>query len=472
MAEPNRAEPSIAEPNKADLNELLDKYASDDGFNGTVLIARNGKIIIRKSYGLANVELGVPNNPSLTYRVGSVTKPFTATLTFALIEKGQLRLDGTLGEYLPDLYAGTVVADVTLAQLLSHISGITDVPQRFEDPFYQTTARMTFEPKQYAKEWIKPELVEQPGTRWRYNNNAFLLVGAIISEVTGKSYAANMQEHVFGPAGMTSSGVANKDDVVPGLANGYARDEDENPVKPLYMDPGVFYAAAGIYSTAEDMLRFDQALYGNKIMSEAQRKLMHSPQVPFYAYGWGVGSYDLPDGSKLPVVEHTGSVPGYQSNYVHSERNRDFVFVVSNYWQGSLVQGMGRDLMEVLNGKPPKKIADLLLPALESDGLSAMIAAYEGLGETAADYDLGESAMNKFGYTLVGDKNLAAAITVFEWNVAAYPASANAHDSLGEAYRATGRNAEALASYRRALELDPESESAKTNIAELEAGSK
>ncbi|WP_162789568.1 serine hydrolase domain-containing protein [Altererythrobacter sp. ZODW24] len=460
----------MAEPNKVDLDELLDKYANEDGFNGTVVIARDGKIITSKSYGLANVELGVPNNPSLAYRVGSVTKPLTATLTFALIEKGQLRLDGTLGEYLPDLYAGTAIANVTLGQLLSHSSGIVDVPQRFEDPFYRTTARMSFEPKQYAKEWIKPELVEEPGTKWRYNNNAFLLVGAIISEVTGKSYAAAMQEHVFGPAGMTSSGVANTVDIVPGLATGYARDKDGNPVKPLYFDPSVFYAAAGVYSTAEDMLRFDRALYGNEIMSEAQRNLMHSAQVRIYAYGWGVGSYDLPDGSKLAVVEHTGSVPGYQSNYVRSERNRDFVFVVSNYWQGSLVQGMGRDLMEVLNGKPPRKITELLLPALESGGLPAMIAAYDGLGESAVDYNRSEKIMNDFGYRLVGEKNLAAAIAVFEWNVAAYPDSANTHDSLGESYRAAGRNSEALVSYYRSLELNPESESAKTNIAEMQAG--
>lgn len=463
------AAPVTAEPSKADLDELLNKYAEDDNFNGTVMIARDGKVITQKSYGFANVELNVRNRPSMTYRVGSVTKPFTATLAMALIEKGQLSLEGTLGEYLPDLYAKTPVADVTLAQLLSHKSGIADVPASFDDPFYQSTVRLSFTPKQFAKEWIKPVLVEQPGTKWRYNNNAFLLVGAIIAEVTGKSFDENMQEHVFAQAGMMSSGFANKDDVIQGLATGYARDADESPKKPLYMDPSVFYAAAGIYTTAEDLLRFDQALYDNKIMSEAQRGVMHAPQVSYYAYGWGVDNWALPDGSKLPVVHHTGSVPGYQSFYIRSERNRDFVFVVSNFWQGSVVTKMGRDLMEVLNGKPPKKIADLLLPALENGGLPAMIAAYEGLGEGLRQYDVSENAMNRLGYKLLGDKNLAAAITIFEWNVVTYPESANTHDSLGEAYSAANQNAKALLSYRRALEIEPDSDSAITNIAELEA---
>lgn len=463
------AAPSSAEPNKAELDEMIDQYAAEGDFNGTVVIARDGQIITSKSYGLASVELGVPNNPSLTYRVGSVTKPFTATLAMVLVEKGQLRLDGTLSEYLPDLYAGTAVSDVTLAELLAHTSGIADVPPSFEDPFYQTAVRLTFEPLDYAREWIKPELTNKPGTRWSYNNNGYLLVGAIISEATGKSYAENMQEHVFGPAGMTSSGIVNKDDVIPGLATGYARDDNDNPVKPLYMDPGVFYSAAGLFTTAEDLLRFDQALYGNVIMSEAQRQLMHTPVAPIYAYGWGVQTFVSADGLALPVVEHSGSVPGYQSYYIRSERNRDFVFVVSNYWQGSLVVEMGRNLMEVLNGRPVTKAVDLLESALESGGLPAMIATYEGMKENGEEYYQSEAAMNAFGYKLVGNENLEAAITVFEWNVEAYPDAANAHDSLGEAYRAAGRNAEALVSYRKSLELNPESESAKTNIGELEA---
>lgn len=451
------------------LDQLIEGYAEDGGFNGTILIARDGEIIVRRSFGLANVELGVPNDPSLAYRVGSVTKPLTATLAMALAEKGLLRLDGTLGEYLPELYADTAIADVTVAQLLSHKSGIADVPGRFEDPFYQSTVRLSFAPEQFAKEWIKPELVEQPGSKWRYNNNGFLLVGAIIGRVTGKSFAESMQDHVFGPAGMMSSGIVEKDRLVPGLATGYARDADEKPVPPLYMDPSVFYSAAGAYSTADDMLRFDQALYGQSILGPKQRKLMHTPQVRFYGYGWGTENWPLPDGSALPVMHHTGSVPGYQSFYIRSERKRDFVFVVSNFWQGALVTTMGRDLMEVLNGRPPNKLADLILPALETGGISVMVDAYENLGESAASYDLSERALNSLGYKLVGAGELDAAIAVFGWNVDAYPNSANTHDSLGEALRKAGNNEAALTSYRRALELDPSSTSAKDAIAELEA---
>ena len=451
------------------LQKHVDYYADKRGFSGTVLIARKGEILLESSYGKANIEWGVPNSPDARYRIGSLTKPLLATLVMDLVEDGVLSLDGTLGTYLPDLYANTPAAPITVAQLLSHTSGLKDVPGRFDDPWYQTAARLSYEPEAFAKEWIKPVLVTEPGTKWRYNNAGFILLGLIVEKVTGASYADGLETRVFEPAGMTNSGVFDENAVVPKLASAYAPTPAGSLGQPLRVDASVFSSAAGIYSTAKDLYLFDRALYGSAILNADTRKNMMSKKTDFsYGFGWGVEEWPMPDGSKLPVVHHTGSIPGYQSFYLRSEGSEGCVIILNNTNSGGLVIEMGRDLMEVLNGKPIKRrLDDFLLPIADKDGTTAMVAAYEALGDKRSDYDLSERALNRLGYKLLGLKRVEDAIAVLGWNVEEYPNSANTYDSLGEAYRAAGQIEDAIRSYEQALRLNPKMPSAIKALEEL-----
>lgn len=237
------------------------------------------------------------------------------------------------------------------------------------------------------------------------------------------------------------------------------------------IDPSVSFSAAGIYSTADDLLRFDRALYGTTMLSSAGRKVMLTARINAYGYGWNVDDYPLPDGRALPVVSHTGSVPGYQSYYLRSEANQDCVIILDNYWQGLLVAQMGRDLIEVLNGKPMQLVRyslDMLLtPIAYSQGVDAMIAAYNHLGTRAKDYDLSEGAFNALGYKFLRNGKKPEAIQVLRWGTQRYPTSANAFDSLGEAYRAADMNARSIENYEKALALDPQSKSAKAALTDL-----
>lgn len=456
------------------LRQLVDSYAERRGFNGTVLVAREGEVLLRAAYGQANLEWSVPSRADARYRIGSLTKPLVATLAMQLVQQGRLRLEGTLGDYLPDLYAGTPAAPVTVAQLLSHTSGLADLPGRYTDDWWQTAARRRYAPREFAREWIKPVLLEAPGQQWRYNNNGFFLLGLLIEQVTGRSLADNLQERVFAPAGMASSGLFDDAAVLEGLAQGYARTPEGTWIHPQWIDPSVSFAAAGIYTTADDLYRFDRALYGERLLNPDMRRTMLQAHAAAYGFGWGVEDWTLPGGGTLPVVSHTGSVPGYQSYYLRSEPHQDCVIILDNFWQGPLVVAMGKDLMEVLNGKPmrlaQRSLDDLLTPIAYRQGLAAMTAAYAGLGERAGEYDRSERALNALGYRFLRADRTDAAVRVFEWSVAAYPDSANAHDSLGEAYRAAGRLDEARASYRAALKLDPASKSARAALAEMGAG--
>ncbi len=464
---------ALAHAETPDLRQLVDSYAERRGFNGTVIVARGGHILLRRAYGQANVEWSVPSSPENRYRIGSLSKPLIATLVMQLVEQGRLNLDGTLGSYLPELYAGTAAAPVTLAQLLSHTSGIADVPGRYDDPWWQTAARQSYSPVEFAREWVKPTMVEKPGATWRYNNNGYFLLGIIIEHVTGESLADNLRQRIFAPAEMAASGLFSEREVLPGLAIGYERTPEGTIQHPLAINSSVSFAAAGIYATVDDLYRFDRALYGNKLLRPDTRATMLQPHSAAYGFGWNVERWTLPDGRTLPVVSHTGSVPGYQSYYLRSEPSQDCVIILDNFWQGALVVQMGKDLMEVLNGKPlqlaKRSLGDLLTPIAYRQGSAAMTAAYDGLGPRRSDYDLSEYSFNVLGYKFLRAGRKDEAIQVFRWAVSLFPGSANTHDSLGEAYRAAGRIDEAIGSYSAELALDPKSEPARKALAELKA---
>lgn len=465
------------ESNRQDVQELVDSYAEKRGFTGSVIVAKSENVLVKSSYGDADVEWGVPNSPTTRYRIGSLTKPITATLVMALVEDGTLSLDGTLGEYVPDLYGETAAAEITVAQLLSHRSGIGDLPRNFNDPWYQTTARMTFEKKELAREWIKPVLVEKPGETFRYNNAGFILLGLIVEETTGQSYAENLKEKIFEPAHMKSSGVMTRTALIPNMARGYERPSTGGLMHPTLVDASVFAGAADIYSTVEDLYKFDRALHQNTLISKENRALMMTAKgdVPFgfgYGYGWGIDSLPYEGKDDFKPSFHSGSVPGYQSYYLRSEVDEGFVFVTSNTNQGSLIVAMAKDLMQVLNGKPitlaKRSLDELLLPIAQNEGEQAAIQAFKNLGNRLSEYSADEAYLNALGYKYLRLEKPDLALFIFETNVERNPNAANPHDSLAETYRGLGRIEEAVKSYERALDLDPSSASAKDALSEMQ----
>lgn len=461
-----------ANPNQHDLQKLVDSYAEKQGFSGTVLLARGDTILVHSSYGQANKEWDIPNTPSSIYRIGSISKPFTATLVMNLVEGGTLSLGGNLGQYLPELYAGTPIENVTVEQLLSHTSGIKDFPGNTDDPWWQTTARQSYEAENFAREWIKPTLLEESGSKWRYNNSGYILLGLIIEKVTKKPYIEAMREHIFNPSGMTNSGLFTGREIIPNLASAYSRTPDGGFEQPFVIDPSILFSAGSLYSNAMDIYRFDRALYKDSIVGSETRKNMMSvkAQGP-YGFGWGVEEWTLSDTSKLPIASHTGSIPGYQSYYLRSETNEDFVFIMNNNNYGAIVLEMGNALMRALNGEEiplaKRKLEDLIMPIALKQGPKAMIAAYENLSDKRGEYSLSARNYIAMGYKLLGLKKVDEAILVFQWSVSDHPNHANSHDSLGEAYRINGQLDKALASYEKAVMINPKMESSKKAVAEL-----
>lgn len=464
--------PAAAETDRVEsrLAKTVDGYVRNRGFNGVVLVANAEGVILHQARGVSTLEQGAELGPDDVFRIGSLTKPLTAVLVLSLVHEGRLRLDGSLGEYLPELYAGTPASAVTVEQLLAHTSGLKDVPGNSNDPFWRSAARQTFTPEAFAKAWIPPEISSPPG-KWRYNNNGFYLLGLIVERVTGTPYAQALRQYVLAPAGMTHSGVYDVSTVVPHLASGYARSDFGVMDRPMIIDPTVSYAAAGTYSNAGDLLAFSKALASDRLLPADLRSRMFTDKGNQYGLGWGVERWLGKAGELMAVQTHTGSIPGYQSLFARAD-DGTVIVILNNFWQGATVVEMGRTLFAIAHGEParmPKRLlSDLLIPIAARDGVDAMEVAFRAAPTEGADaYDVSEGALNSLGYSLYRKGYKAPAIRVFEWNVAAHPQSANVHDSLGEAYLGAGRRDDARRSYQNALRLDPSSTSAKAALAAL-----
>src|SRR5688572_12291329 len=190
---------ALAQQSVQKIDGLLKQYNEYGQLNGSVLVAENGKIIYKKGYGMANMEWAIPNQPDTKFRIASITKQFTAALILQLVEEGKIKLDGKITDYLTD-YRKDTGDKVTIHQLLNHTSGIPD---------YKNVTSNPYSAVDFVKKHVSGDLEFEPGSKYKYNNGGYSILGAIIEKVTGKSYETVLQERILKPLGMTNSGYAH-----------------------------------------------------------------------------------------------------------------------------------------------------------------------------------------------------------------------------------------------------------------------
>ena len=233
------------------LGGYLDALVARDLFSGTVLVAHNGKPLFFKSYGMANKEWSVPNTNDTKYNLGSINKFFTGMALRQLRDAGKIDFDKTLRTYLPD-YSSPIADRITIKQLMEMRSGLGD----FFGPEYQATPKNSLRTlADYLPLFVNKPLLFEPGAQQRYSNAGYIVLGLVIEKLSGVSYYDYVREHIFKPAGMTSTDSYTPDEVVPRRAIGY--DEGHSNIYTL---PGRGSSAGGGYSTAEDLLRFVMTL--------------------------------------------------------------------------------------------------------------------------------------------------------------------------------------------------------------------
>ncbi|MDH4271095.1 MAG: serine hydrolase [Candidatus Aminicenantes bacterium] len=454
------------------IDGLMKVYYDYGQFNGTVLVAENGKILYKKGFGLADMEWNIPNKPDTKFRLGSVTKQFTSMLVLQLVEDGKINLEGKLSDYLP-YYRQDTGKKVTIHHLLTHTSGIpslTNLPS-----FMSEVSRNPYPVEEVVKRFCSGDLEFEPGAKYRYNNSGYFLLGAVIEKVTGQPYEKVLEERIFKPLGMKNSGYDHHATILPNRAAGYEQSLEGYANAP-YLDMSLPYAAGSLYSTVEDLYLWDQALYADRLLSAKMKELLFKPHVQnpgsAYGYGWSVGKRKLPQSKReVSIVAHGGGINGFNTLIERYVDDKHLVVLLNNTGGTSLGE-MSTAIGRILYGEPydpPKKsIARTLYETMRLKNLEAAISEYRELKKAGSpNYNFRPAELNGLGYELLEAGRVEDAIKVFQLNIEAYPADGNGYDSLAEAYAAKGEKVLAIKTYAKSLELDPGNANAVEKLNQL-----
>ena len=335
------------------LDKLLSAYAAYGKFNGSVLVAEKGEVIYKKGFGLADMEWNVPNQPDTKFRLGSITKQFTAMLIMQLVEQGKVKLDAPISTYLPD-YPKKNGDAITLHHLLAHTSGtpnMTSFPR-----FGKDIMRNSYTPVELVKLFADSALNFKPGERFEYSNSGYILLGYIVEKVTGKSSEQVLQENIFTPLKMNNTGY---DHAAP-LLNNRARGYEKNGrlyMNANFIDMSVPYAAGSMYSTVEDLYLWNQALYGSQLLRKENMDLLFTKHIPsggnyHYGYGWGIGEIPLGNTTeRIGTIGHSGGINGFNTQLTRIPSDKSFIVLLNNTGGAPLDQ-MTKAIAAILYDKP------------------------------------------------------------------------------------------------------------------------
>jgi CubicO group peptidase (beta-lactamase class C family) len=347
------------------LEQIANSYTADNTFMGSVLVARGNEILLNKGYGKANLEQSIPNDPDTKFRIGSLTKQFTAALVLLLQQDGKLRIEDPVRKYLPD--APKSWDKITLTELLGHNSGIPEIQS---DPGFRSWA---MSPHTHAEEFAlfkdRP-LNFEPGSKNEYSNSNYLVLGAVIEKVTGEDYGTRLRNRIFKPLGMNDSGVDKDGLVLPKRAKGYMNNNGRLVPAPSE-SMSVPWSAGSIYSTANDLLRWERGLFGGKVLSAASLKTMTTPGKVSHGFGVGVTTED---GMKL--VEHNGAIEGFVAHLAYVPEPRIAVIVLSNVFGGA-PPAMGNQLVEAMFGKTVVLARERKAVPISSEDLARFAGTYQ-----------------------------------------------------------------------------------------------
>ena len=300
------------------IHHWFESYERNGYLNGSILVASNGKIILNKGFGMANREHQVPNTPNTKFRIGSITKAFTAMCIFQLHEKQKLNITDYVSKYLP-YYPNR--NGVTIYHCLTNTSGIPNYTSHPD--FWLRTMRLPSSLHQLIDSFKEQDLDFEPGSNYGYSNSGYALLTAIIEAVSGMSYAEYLQQHICLPLGMYHTGCDDGVKVIPGLASGYSFWEE--PIHPAHPDMSFPLGAYGMYSTTEDLLIWDQALQSAKLLNQELSEKMFTPNLGSYACGWMITELF---GRKC--MHHFGDISGFFSDFLRFLENQVTIIFLSN----------------------------------------------------------------------------------------------------------------------------------------------
>ncbi len=463
---------TIAQTKTEQIDKLLSLYHEYGQFNGSALVAENGKVIYKKGLGLANMEWDIPNQPNTKHRLGSITKQFTSMLIMQLVEQGKLKLDVPITTYLKD-YPKSTGDQITIHHLLTHTAGI---PNYTSFPgFFNDHSRDPYTPDEFVEVFKDSTLQFTPGEKFAYSNSGYFLLGVILEKVSGKTYEQMLQENIFTPLKMNNTGFDHHSEILKNRATGYSK-FGTSYTNSNYLDMSIPYAAGSMYSTVEDLYLWDQALYTDQLISKKSKDLVFTPDISTgkasYGYGWGINYRPIgKTKDSIKVIGHGGGINGFNTIISRIPSDKHLIVLLNNTGGTDLGQ-MSNSISGILYGKdydtPKKSVAFSILGTIIDKGIASGLEEFENI-KSSEIYALDEGEMNRVGYQLLRIGKIKEAIEVFKLNVTSFPESGNVYDSLGEAYLENGNKELAIKNYKKSVEIDPSNTHGAKVLKELES---
>lgn len=354
----------VAQDIESKVDEYIEAHIKMGNFNGSILIAKGEKVLVCKGYGMANIEHDVLNTPKTKFRLGSVTKQFTAMAIMQLQEKGLLSVNDPLTKFIPDYPNGD---KITIHHLLTHTSGIpniTDLPDLQKIKTIRSNVEKTIEL------FKKRPLEFTPGERYKYSNSGYVLLGYIVEKVSGKSYEDYLKENIFAPLNMRNSGYDHHSTIIKDRAAGYSPGEN-GLLNAEYIDMSIPHGGGALYSTVEDMHRWDRALYTEKLVKKISLNKMFTPFKNNYGYGWRIAKE-----FNRKCIRHAGGIEGFKTQISRYIEDNACIIVLSNFVHAR-VKDISRDLAAILFGEKYEIPSERKIGKVDPGIYNAIVGIYE-----------------------------------------------------------------------------------------------
>ena len=423
-------------------------------YNGSILVVIQGRIVYRNGFGESNFTTHEKFTPATISCLASVSKQFTSMLIMMLAEQNKIQYDDPISKYVPELT--NYVNGISIRHLLTHTSGIPDVgdlgidhPGLTNNEVIKTLTKQT-------------SFAFPPGTKYQYSNTGYILLAIIVERITAKPFKEYLTEKIIAPLKMNNTflndGSQTKSNQVAIGYNQFGQKDDDMPTEAT--------GFGGMYSTVDDLLKWDKALYTEKLVSQSALETAFTPANVLegkttYGFGWNsTGS----GGDK--VVWHTGNTAGFRAYIERRLKDRITIIMLTNKGN-SRRREISEAIVNIIKDLPfklPKlPISETMYNSIGANGIDFALKMYDSLEISKnMTYDFSESELNTLGYQLLSENRKNDAVKIFKLNTYSYPGSSNAFDSLGDAYAETQNKDSAILSYQKAVDLD------KNNIQSLQ----
>jgi len=459
---------AFAQHTKARLAEIMKSYHSYNMFDGAVLVAKNGKIMYKDAFGLANREWNIPNRTDTKFMIGSVSKPLTATLVLIQVQKGLLALDKTIEDYLPE-FKNKPAAKVTISQLLSHTSGIPNYD--IIKDFFPRISRQYYSRKDYLKVFIDSALAFTPGSHYAYSSWGYFLLGYIMESVTGKSYAQLMSDDIFKKIGMKNSGSYYHTQIVPNRATGYDYNFGDYSSSD-FRDQSNTMGTGDIYSTVDDLFKFHMALSSYTLINKELTAKMFTPGIELakYGYGWFNKQFKYSASDSVASNFHLGMTEGFISFIRRIPSTNSLVVILCNTSPTDFF-GITNNLCKILYNIPvilKEPLHKKMETSIHRTGAVKAVEEYKKLRTDTTHYYIDWISMNAIAQQLLDAKRYEDAKVIAENNVTEFPDKDLVMVTMANIYLALNRKEEAITFYKKALQITPIYEEAKNRLKEID----